>query len=74
MDVIDRRVGLSLSKWRWHGVDFFSVLMGLLILHVNVLFEEQIASPPGGRVPERKRAVDGRVVCTVIRAQHSESV
>ena len=24
MDMIDRHVGLPLSKWRWQGVNFFS--------------------------------------------------
>ena len=49
MAVIDRRDGLPLSKWRGHGVDFFSGLMGVLVFQVNVWFGEHIASRPWGR-------------------------
>ena len=61
MAVIDRRVGLPLSKWRWHGVDFFSGLMGVLVLQVNVWVEEHIASPPWGIASNtRAKRVVGR--------------
>jgi hypothetical protein len=46
---IDQRDRLSISKWRGHGVGFFSRLMGLLNFQVNVLFEDVLASPPWGR-------------------------
>ena len=49
MAVIDRRDGLPLSKWRGHGVDFFSGLMGELGFQVKAWFEEVWASPPWGR-------------------------
>ena len=55
METIDRRVRLPLSKWsptgvlrEGHGVDFFSGLIGVLGFQVNVWFEEDIASLPGG--------------------------
>ena len=49
MAVIDRHVGLPLSKWRGHGVDFFSGLMGVLGFQVKAWFEEVWASPHLGR-------------------------
>ena len=50
--VIDRRDGLSLSKWRGHGVDFFSGLMGVLVFQVNVSFEEGFGFSPLGETGE----------------------
>jgi hypothetical protein len=34
--VIDRRVGLPLSKWRGHGLDFFSVVMACWVSKNNL--------------------------------------
>ena len=54
MVVIDRHDGLSLSKWRWHGVESFSRLIGVSVFQVKAWFEKVWASPPWGR---RERGV-----------------
>ena len=46
MAVIDRRVGLPLSKWRGYGVGFFSGLMGVLGFQVNVWVEDGLGFSP----------------------------
>jgi len=43
---IDRRVRLPLSKWRGHGVGFWSWVDGMMVLQVYDWFEEYVASPP----------------------------
>jgi len=51
--VIDRRDGLPLSKWRGHGVDFFSWLMSVLGFKSMFGLRSTWLLPLGGHVPER---------------------
>jgi len=53
MMVIDQHVALSLSKWRWHFVDFFSALADVLSFQDKFPFQGGLGFSPLGETGER---------------------